>query len=88
MKICTAYSFGSEILDSFPSNYAVLQKCQPIYEELPGWEGPTSGIRDFAQLPSEARQYIKKLEKSLCCPAELISVGPRREQTIKVPTLG
>ena len=84
IKICTAYRLDNEILDSFPGDIAVLEKCQPIYEELSGWQGPIDGIRDFAQFPSEARRYLARLEELLCCPINLVSVGSRREQMIKV----
>jgi len=84
IKICTAYRLDNEILDSFPSDIAVLEKCQPIYEELSGWQGPIDGIRDLAQFPSEARHYLTRLEELVCCSINLVSVGSRREQMIKV----
>lgn len=88
IKICTAYRLDNEILDSFPSDIAVLEKCQPIYEELSGWQGPINEIRDFAQFPSEARRYLARLEELVRCPINLVSVGSRREQMIKMgPTL-
>jgi len=88
IKICTAYRLDNEILDSFPSDIAVLGKCQPIYEELSGWQGPINEIRDFAQFPSEARRYLARLEELVRCPINLVSVGSRREQMIKMgPTL-
>jgi len=84
IKICTAYRLDNEMLDSFPSDIAVLEKCQPIYEELSGWQGPIDGIRDFAQFPSEARRYLARLEELVRCPINLVSVGSRREQMIEV----
>lgn len=88
IKICTAYRLDNEMLDSFPSDIDVLGKCQPIYEELSGWQGPINGIRDFAQFPSEARRYLARLEELVRCPINLVSVGSRREQMIEMrPTL-
>jgi adenylosuccinate synthase len=84
IKICTAYEFNGKTLNYFPSDSAILEKCQPIYEELPGWRGPISEIRHFGELPSEARHYIAKLEKLLSCPINFVSIGPKREQVIKV----
>ena len=84
IKICTAYRLDNEMLDSFPSDIDVLGKCQPIYEELSGWQGPINEIRDFAQFPSEARRYLAKLEELVRCPINLVSVGSRREQMIKM----
>jgi adenylosuccinate synthase len=82
IKICTAYKFNDEALTSFPSDIAVLEKCQPIYEELDGWQESISGIRDFEDLPTGARNYMSRLEDLLYCPISLVSVGPDRRQTI------
>lgn len=87
IKICTAYKVDNQILDSFPSNVATLAKCQPVYEELPGWREPTRGIRNFNRLPAEARHYIARLEELLSCSVSLITVGPSREQVVSVRPL-
>jgi adenylosuccinate synthase len=82
IKICTAYKFNDEVLTYFPSDIAVLEKCQPIYEELGGWKESISGIRDFKDLPTGARNYMSRLEDLLSCPISLASVGPDRRQII------
>ena len=82
IKICTGYELNGEKIDYFPASAATLEKCRPVYEELPGWQTPISDIRDFEQLPSEARQYLSRLEELIACPTSIISVGMRREQTI------
>ena len=82
LKICVGYKLDGETIDYFPGNIATLEKCQPIYEELPGWQSPISHIRDYEQLPAQARQYVAKLEELSSCPVNIISVGPRREETI------
>ena len=84
IKICTSYKLNGEILDCFPSDTSVLEKCQPIYEELPGWQEPISKINDFAQLPAEAHRFIARLEELLSCSINFVSVGPDRAQLIKV----
>ncbi len=84
VKICTSYKVNGQTLDRFPSSTAVLEKCQPVYEELPGWQTPTTEIRDFKKLPHQARRYVKRVEELLSCPVVIVSVGARREQTIKV----
>ena len=84
IKICTAYKFNDEVLTSFPSDIAILEKCQPIYEELDGWQESISGIRNFKKLPVGARNYISRLEDLLSCPISLISVGSDRRQIISV----
>jgi adenylosuccinate synthase len=84
IKICTAYKFKGEVLTSFPSDVAILEKCQPVYEELDGWQELISGIRNFKKLPVGARNYISRLEDLLSCPISLIAVGPDRRQIILV----
>jgi adenylosuccinate synthase len=84
IKICTAYKFDDVVLTSFPSDVDILEKCQPIYEEVDGWEESISGIRNFDKLPAEARNYIYHLEELLSCPISLVSVGPDRRQIISV----
>ena len=88
LKICTGYRLNGEVIDYFPASITALGKCQPVYEELPGWQSPTSHIRDYEQLPEQARQYVVRLEELTSCPANIISVGAEREQTIyKAPLL-
>ncbi len=88
MKICVSYKLDGEIINHVPSNIAALERCQPIYEEMPGWQTPTSDIRKYKQLPPQAHRYITRLEELMCCPVSLISVGAAREQTIlKTPLI-
>jgi len=84
IKICTAYKFNDEVLTSFPSDIAILEKCQPIYEELDGWQESISGIRNFEKLPTGARNYMSRLEDLLSCPISLVSLGPNRRQIILI----
>ncbi len=88
LKICVGYKLDGRTIDYFPANVAAVERCQPVYEEVAGWQTPTSHIREYEQLPLEARQYIARLEELISCPANLISVGQAREQTIhKTPIL-
>jgi adenylosuccinate synthase len=82
LKICTGYKLDGRTVNDFPAGVAVLEKCRPVYEEMPGWEKPTGAIRFFKNLPVNARKYIKRLEELIGCPANMISVGQRRDQTI------
>lgn len=87
IKICTAYELNGKTLDYLPGDSGVLGQCHPVYEELPGWGGATSEIRTFDQLPSEAQHYVARLEELLSCPVSHISVGPSRDQLIKVKSI-
>jgi adenylosuccinate synthase len=82
LKICTGYKLDGRTVDDFPASVAVLAKCQPVYEEMPGWQKPTGAIRLFKDLPANTRKYIKRLEELIGCPVILISVGQQRDQTI------
>jgi adenylosuccinate synthase len=87
IKICTAYKFKGEVLTSFPSDVAVLEKCQPIYEEVDGWQESISGVRKFGKLPVGARKYMSRLEDLLSCPISLVSIGPDRSQVVSIKDL-
>lgn len=84
LKICVEYEANGKRLNTFPSNPTILERCQPRYEELPGWQSPTSHLRHFEELPPAAQQYVRRLEQLISCPVDLISVGSQREQTIMI----
>ena len=88
LKICVGYKLDGETIEHFPGNVAALERYQPIYEEMPGWETPINHIQQYEQLPVEARQYVARLEELIACPVDLISTGSAREQAIlKTPIL-
>lgn len=88
LKICVGYQLDGKSIDYFPASATSLARCQPVYEELPGWQAPITDIQHFEQLPPRARQYVIRLEELISCPISIISVGMRREQTIrKMPIL-
>lgn len=88
IKICTAYQLDGQTVEHFPSDVSILDKCQPIYEELPGWKMPTNDIHHLKRLPTQARRYISRLEELLSCPISLISVGAERERAIMARRIG
>lgn len=84
IKICTGYQTNGR---SAPAQYwegdaAWLEACQPIYEELPGWQQSTRMIRNFADLPTQAQAYVRRVEELCGVPVSMVSVGPDREETI------
>ena len=82
IKICTGYEYDGKVLDELPANLAVFEKCRPVYEEMPGWQTGISGAKSFADLPVKAQNYVKRLEELMGCPIVMVSVGPRRDETI------
>lgn len=84
IKICTGYEVEGTVLDNPPPNCATLEKCRPVWEEMPGWQTSTHHIRNFDDLPREAQQYVRRIEELVGCPVDLISVGPDRAESIVV----
>ncbi|MDD5338838.1 MAG: adenylosuccinate synthase [Dehalococcoidales bacterium] len=82
LKICIGYKVDGKVITNFPSSIATLEKCEPVYEDLPGWETSTSDARKYKDLPPNAKGYIERLEKLIGLPVSLVSVGRHREQTI------
>ena len=82
LQVCTAYRCKGSTLTEMPGDHAQLSACEPVYETLPGWSAPTAGVRRFADLPTEARDYIARLEAITGVPAAIVSTGSAREDTI------
>jgi len=82
IKVCTAYACGDELLTDLPASMEAFANCRPVYEEFPGWCSDIGHVRQFEDLPVNARNYIRKLEELTGCPIMLVSVGPRRDETI------
>jgi len=84
IKICTAYQLHGKIVHSMPASMSDLAACEPIYEEMEGWQSDTSGICSYEALPLAAKNYLKRLEELLETPIAMISVSPQRGKTIQV----
>ena len=82
LKICTGYQYQGEILDEFPSNLRVLKNCKPIYEEMEGWNEDISHATKYIDLPKQLKTYVKRIEELTKAKVAIISVGPKRSQTI------
>lgn len=82
VKICTGYKYGDEIIENFPASLHILGKCEPIYETLPGWSEDLSECDTFDALPQNAKNYIERIEVLTGVPVKIVSVGPKRSQTI------
>lgn len=82
LKICVAYKYQGKTIINFPSEIRVLDECEPVYETMPGWKQPTTTIRQYKDLPANAKKYVEKIETLTSTPAKIISVGSGREQTI------
>ena len=84
VKICVGYQADGQPVDRFPANTALLERCQPVYEKMPGWPEPTASATHAEQLPPNALAYVRRLEALVGCRAQLISTGPSRDETIAI----
>ena len=82
IRICTAYDYNGTVVDDFPTNLKVLAACKPIYETVSGWAEDISTLRRYADLPSNVKGYLQRVETLAETPIQIISVGPQRNETI------
>jgi adenylosuccinate synthase len=82
IRVCTAYRHEGKLRTTPPSGADALSKCEPVYEELPGWKESTLGVRSFDKLPGNAQKYLKKIEEFTEARIDLISTGAERDDTI------
>jgi adenylosuccinate synthase len=82
IKIATHYEIDGKKIEHFPADIDVLQKCVPVYEEVPGWDEDTSQCRSWEELPENARAYLNRIEKITGAKVAVVSVGARRDQTM------
>ncbi|ETO40357.1 Adenylosuccinate synthetase [Fructilactobacillus florum 8D] len=81
IKICTGYRLNGELIDYYPASLNELDRCEPVYQTLPGWLSDTTACTTFAELPKNAQNYLKTIENLVEVPIEWYSVGPDRTQT-------
>ncbi|MEW6621311.1 MAG: adenylosuccinate synthase [bacterium] len=82
IKMCIGYEYQGQIIKEFPKSLKVLRECQPIYEELPGWQKEISHIRSYNDLPEQLKDYLARINEIIEVKFKFISVGPQRDQTI------
>ncbi|MEK6472226.1 adenylosuccinate synthase [Bacillus safensis] len=81
LKICVAYKLNGEITEEFPASLNELAKCEPVYEEMPGWTEDITGVKNLSELPANARHYLERISQLTGIPLSIFSVGPDRSQT-------
>ncbi len=82
LQICVGYKLADGYSDILPVGAETLSDCEPVYEEMPGWSDSTVGIKEYDQLPANARAYLARMEALCGVPIDMISTGPDREETI------
>lgn len=81
VKICVAYRYKDQIIEEFPASLKVLDECEPVYEEMPGWTEDITGCKSLDELPANARHYVERVSQLTGVPLSIFSVGPDRTQT-------
>ncbi len=82
IRVCVGYEIDGQPISGVPVLVDRIADCQPVYEDMPGWEGSTVGVTDYADLPEAARAYLARIEELVGVPLDIISTGPDRAQTI------
>jgi len=82
IRLCTGYRRDNETITVPPLGADALSRCQPVYEEMPGWHESTSGVREYDGLPQAARNYLDRLAEITGTPIDIVSTGPDRADTI------
>lgn len=82
LRLCTGYTLEGRPLDDLPASIKEMEKLEPVYEDLDGFDEDISGARTLEDLPENARRYLRRVETLVGVPIGLVSVGPRRSETI------
>jgi adenylosuccinate synthase len=82
IRICTGYEVNGERRAIPPTGAEAFAECRPVYEELPGWQTSTVGVKSMDALPESARAYLRRIEEVTGTPIDMVSTGPDRTETI------
>jgi len=82
LKICTGYRWKNEIIHDFPASLKALAECEPVYEEMPGWNEDITSAKTVSDLPQAAQNYLNRISELAGAPVSIVGVGTRRTQTI------
>ena len=84
IKVCVAYELDGEIIDHYPADLTVLERCKPVYKEFDGWTYDISKVREYKDLPESAKKYIETIEEITGAKISMIGVGPNRDEAVLV----
>ncbi|WEV43583.1 adenylosuccinate synthase [Lactobacillus sp. ESL0684] len=82
IKVATAYELDGQTIDYYPASLKELDRCKPVYEELPAWNEDITGAKSWSDLPKNAQSFLKRISELVGVPLVTVSVGPERQQTI------
>lgn len=84
VKMCVGYEFQGKIIDYFPASLKDLSKCKPVYEEFQGWGEEIKDAKTFDEFPENAKKYLNRIEELTGVKISIVSVGPKRSETIEI----
>ena len=84
IKVCVGYELNGKVIEYFPASLEELAKCKPVFEEYDGWDGSIMNATEYADLPENAKRYLRRIEEITEARVSIVSVGPEREHTIIV----
>ncbi|MFV1987671.1 MAG: adenylosuccinate synthase, partial [Gemmatimonadota bacterium] len=84
VRLATGYELDGESVGPFPDSVDELGRVEPVYAEHAGWQADTTGCRSWEELPSSARQYLRRIEAESSAPIRYVSIGADRRETIKI----
>jgi adenylosuccinate synthase len=82
VRLCTGYRIDGAAHDLLPLGAEDAWRCQPVYEDMPGWRESTVGISEYGRLPARAQAYLERLQALCGVPLDMISTGAERKETI------
>jgi adenylosuccinate synthase len=85
IPVCVGYRYKGAPYKGMPAEPEVFEALEPMYENVPGWQAPTRGLREARELPQRARDYLQFVSDSVGVEIGMISTGPGREETILLP---
>jgi adenylosuccinate synthase len=84
IRICVGYRHEGKVYENIPKDIELLDCCEPVYEEMPGWKESTAGVQQFDRLPVNAQKYLRRVEELLGTEIQIVSTGPKRDEIIIV----
>ncbi len=82
VRIGVGYNINGQYSDILPVGAESLLGCEPVYEDMPGWSGSTVGVKNYDDLPLQARNYLQRIAQICEVPVDMVSTGPDRDETI------
>ena len=82
LRLGVGYRLDSAVSDILPVGAELLERCEPVYEDIPGWQQSTVGVKDDRALPVNAQRYLQRIEQICGVPVDVVSTGPERDETI------